>query len=112
MIIIVSKTFIRCLTFNFVKGISLYPFVILDNKELKLDKAFINHEKIHLKQQVELLLVFFYIWYLIEFVVKLLKYRNFYEAYRNISFEREAYTNDADLTFLNNRKFWGFIQYL
>lgn len=32
----------------------------------------------------------FYVWYVIEYIIRLLSYRNHYQAYRNIVFEREA----------------------
>lgn len=93
-------------------GITLYPFIFLRFKDLKGDSTLINHEKIHLKQQSELLIIFFYLFYFFEWFVKLFKYRNRYIAYRNISFEREAYQNECNLAYLETRKFWAFINYL
>ncbi|MEZ4858335.1 MAG: hypothetical protein R2781_05950 [Flavobacteriaceae bacterium] len=93
-------------------GMALWPFIILRNKELLKDAVFINHEKVHLRQQVELLIVFFYLWYGIEFLLRLLQYKNRNKAYRNISFEREAYQNEKDLKYLKKRSFWMFIVYL
>ena len=71
-----------------------------------------NHERIHLKQQLELLLIFFFIWYLTEYLIRLVKYRDSYKAYNKISFEREAYAREKDLQYLKKRKFWGFLKYL
>lgn len=34
-----------------------------------------------------------------------LQYKNHYQAYRNISFEREAFTNKKDLDYLKKRSF-------
>jgi hypothetical protein len=110
--LIVSQFFIKFFTPKNIKGISLFPFIIVENKQIKLDKYFINHEKIHIKQQLEMMLVLFYLWYGIEFVIKLFKYKKFYLAYENISFEKEAYLNEKNLEYLKNRKFWGFIKYL
>lgn len=93
-------------------GITLWPFVILRNKQLKQNKVFINHERIHLKQQQELLVFLFYIWYVLEFVIRLIQYKNRQLAYRNISFEREAYANEKDLQYLNRRSFWKFLKYV
>jgi hypothetical protein len=31
-------------------------------------------------------------------------------AYRNISFEREAYANEKDLDYLKRRSFFGFLK--
>ena len=93
-------------------GIAIFPFVFLKSKALKLNSVLINHEKIHLRQQLELLVLPFYIFYIIEFLLKLVQYKSWQKAYRNISFEREAYFNEADLEYLNNRPFWSFLKYL
>ncbi len=92
-------------------GITLFPFIFLNDGKLKEDKALINHEKIHLRQQMELLVVFFYIFYVFEWLIKLVKYKNGYLAYQNVSFEREAYQNDTNLNYLKNRKIWTFVNY-
>ncbi|MDT0645847.1 hypothetical protein RM545_04035 [Zunongwangia sp. F260] len=94
------------------KGVSIWPFVIVKYAWLKDDRLFINHERIHLRQQLELLLIFFYIWYFAEFFIRLLKYKSTYKAYRNISFEREAYKMESDSQYLNRRRFWAFLNYL
>ena len=93
-------------------GITLYPFIFLKKKELKQNEVLINHEKIHLKQQIELGILFFYIFYGLEWVVKFIKYRNGFIAYLNLSFEREAYQNEKDMKYLKNRSFWAFLKYL
>ncbi len=72
----------------------------------------LNHERIHLRQQAELLILPFYVWYVLEYFVRLLAYKNKKEAYRNISFEREAYANESDPDYLKHRKFWSFLKYL
>ena len=90
-------------------GISLWPFILVRNREYKNDQVFINHEKIHLRQQLELLIIPFYIWYGLEFLIRLAKYKDRYQAYRNICFEREAYQNEKDLDYLKKRSFWKFI---
>lgn len=93
-------------------GITLFPFIFLKNKHLKVDLVLINHEKIHLKQQLELLILPFYIFYLLEWLVKLFKYKSGYLAYKNLSFEREAYKNENDINYLKNRRFWAFLKYI
>ncbi|SEL72111.1 hypothetical protein SAMN04487910_3170 [Aquimarina amphilecti] len=93
-------------------GIALWPFIVVKNRHLKDDVVFINHEKIHLKQQLELLVIPFYFFYLTEYIVRLFQYKNSKEAYRNISFEREAYEMEAELSYLKNRKLWSFTKYL
>lgn len=108
MLIIVSKYFLGR---HFV-GIALWPFIVVNTPNLKEDKVFINHEKIHIRQQAELLVIPFYIFYLLEYSIRLLQYRNLNKAYQNISFEREAYCNETNLAYLKKRKMFGFINYL
>ncbi|WP_298487654.1 hypothetical protein [uncultured Maribacter sp.] len=96
---------------NYV-GLSLWPFIILKDTTLKEDIVLINHEKIHLKQQQELLIIPFYIWYVTEWLLRSIFYLDTYKAYQNISFEREAYYNENNLDYLNQRKFFSFIKYL
>lgn len=87
--------------------------VIFARKDCKPLKGYIlQHEAIHAKQMHELLIVFFYLWYVIEWVIRLIQYRNRKEAYRNISFEREAYANESNKNYLNDRKLYTFIHYL
>ena len=93
-------------------GVTLYPFIFLKREDLKHDAELINHEKIHLKQQQELFILFFFLFYLIEWTVKFLKYRNKFLAYKNLSFEREAYRNQDNLYYLEKRKIWAFLNYI
>ncbi len=92
-------------------GIALWPFIVVKDSFLKEDESFINHERIHLRQQAELLVLPFYIIYLLEYIVRVIQYRNSQLAYRNISFEREAYENEDDLDYLKKRKLWSFMKY-
>lgn len=94
------------------RGITLYPFIFIKNKTDSEDLTFINHEKIHLRQQIEFLILPFYIWYGIEYLIRRAQYKNKIIAYRNISFEREAYQNEADLNYLKKRSFWRFLKYM
>ncbi len=93
-------------------AITIFPLIILKNKALKNDIILINHEKIHIKQQIEMLWFLFFIWFLLEYLFRLIQYQNFYWAYKNISFEREAYANECDLDYPEKRKLFGFIKYL
>ncbi|CAM1363981.1 conserved hypothetical protein [Tenacibaculum litopenaei] len=93
-------------------GLAFFPFIVLKRKELKTDVVLINHEKIHLRQQLELLLVLFYLLYIAEWMVKVCWYRSTSLAYKNLSFEREAYAHEHDLYYLETRKPWAFIAYL
>lgn len=94
------------------RGITLFPFIFLKYPEDKENSIIINHEKIHLQQQVETLIVLFYLWYTIEYFIRFIQYKDKKRAYKNISFEREAYLNDKNLEYLKSRKFWSFIKYI
>lgn len=91
---------------------AMYPFILINRRDLGTDAVLLNHEKIHLRQQIELLVLPFYIWYLLEYVVRLWQYRNHRRAYLNISFEHETYFNERDLNYLRQRRFWKFRFYL
>ncbi len=93
-------------------GVVLWPFIVIKRRELRKNRVFMNHERIHLRQQLELLLVLFFIFYLFEYLVRLICYRDTYKAYSSISFEKEAYVNERNLTYLRVRKPWSFIRYL
>ncbi|GAB1858108.1 hypothetical protein MHTCC0001_29450 [Flavobacteriaceae bacterium MHTCC 0001] len=93
-------------------SIALFPFIFLNKAELKSCITLINHEKIHLRQQLELLVIPFYLWYGIEFFIKLIHYKNWDAAYKAICFEREAYDNETHIDYLSSRPVWGFLKYL
>lgn len=108
MFVVVNK-FILAKHFD---GVVLWPFIVVKRKELKQNPVFMNHERIHLKQQLELLIIFFFIWYFFEYFIRLIKYRDSYKAYNRICFEREAYARERDLTYLGKRPLWNFWNYL
>ena len=95
-----------------INGITFFPFIFLKKQEDRNNTILINHEKIHIRQQIELLVVFFYIWYVIEYYYWFFKLKDSFMAYRYISFEREAYSKEEDLNYLKNRKIWSFWKYI
>jgi hypothetical protein len=107
MIVVVFKFLI---TRGF-QGWVLFPFIILKERKLMSNPVFMNHERIHLRQQLELLVLPFFIWYGIEYLIRFIQHRNRYQAYLNISFEREAYKNENALDYLVQRRFFSFIKY-
>ena len=94
------------------RGLTAFPFVFVKYRSDKENLIFLNHEKIHLRQQLELLILPFFIWYFLEYLVRLIQYRNRHLAYRNISFEREAYDNELNLAYLKSRSILRFTKYL
>lgn len=108
MILIASKYLIP----KGYTAIAIFPFVLLRDKKLKENSVLLNHEKIHLRQQAELLILPFYIWYIIEYLLRLIAYRDKKKAYLNICFEREAYACESDNNHLKNRPVWNFLKFL
>lgn len=71
----------------------------------------LNHERIHTAQMKEMLYVPFYIWYCVEYLIKRWS-RTQSEAYEAIGFEREAYDNQDNLTYLESRRHYAWRAYL
>lgn len=118
----------KLLLFNGYTTIMLFGFIFTKHNELK--PSTIRHEHTHRRQYVEcamlslplvfllcrlvscwfLLLVptFYYILYVGEWLTKLFMKGN---AYRNISFEKEAYQNQSNLGYLSERKWFAWMKY-
>lgn len=69
----------------------------------------INHERIHTAQMLEMAVIFFYLWYLVEWVVKIFTPGR---SYFRISFEREAYRYMYDLDYLSHRRHYAWRKYV
>ncbi len=67
-------------------ALAVWPFIILKYNESKQDEVLINHERIHLRQQIEMLWLPFFIWYILEFLIRWLRYRDAFRAYRENKF--------------------------
>lgn len=91
-------------------GMALFPFILVRHRHP--GPTLLNHERIHLRQQAELGILPFYLWYVLEYLIRRIRHRDHYTAYRNISFEREAFANDSNLAYLSARPFWAFRRYL
>lgn len=109
-------------------AITFWPFIFTHRMLAGKD---LNHENIHGAQQVEMMfaglvlsiilwivgcgwwsllaLPLFFWWYLIEYAIRLFIGGN---AYRNLSFEREAYGNESNLTYLESRKPFAWFSYI
>ena len=86
-------------------AINLFGVLFVRNDlERPIGALTINHEATHSEQYKELYWIGFLPLYLIEWFVKLLIYGNSRKAYRNISFEREAYKFQNDLNYIEKRK--------
>ena len=108
MILIVSKYLVP----KSFRGLAVFPFVVLRERNAQDYLVLMNHERIHLRQQIELLVLPFFVIYGLDYLVKLIRYRNRNLAYRNVVFEREAFENENDLSYLKSRSYWRFMSYI
>lgn len=76
----------------------------------EINDVVLNHERIHTAQMKEMLYIPFYVWYVIEWLIRLLIDRK--TAYRSISFEKEAYQNQHNLSYLKERKIYSSFGYI
>jgi hypothetical protein len=113
-IVIYSDKFLNRVSIFFkVGGISLFPFIILreNTKQTRFGKRLVNHETIHFKQAIETLIIGFYLMYVLNFLINLVIYRNVIKAYENILFEKEAYGNETNFEYLQNRRLFSWMKY-
>ena len=116
-------------------AICFYPFILVRyDKKVLFGDTTTRHELIHANQQQEMYAVgtviaavlflfgcgwwslaalpLFFYWYVVEWLIRWAYYRNRDTAYKNISFEREAYNNQADMDYLRTRKHYAFLKLL
>jgi hypothetical protein len=98
--------------FPFGRYSTLNFFGILFTKRKQLPETVINHESIHTAQMKEMLWIFFYLWYGIEYIFIRLFHKKQNCAYHDISFEEEAYSNEKDLNYLKTRKHYAWWKYI
>ena len=98
--------------FPFGRYSTINIFGVLFTKLDSLDRSTILHESIHTAQMREMLYIFFYIWYGLEYLAIRVFHRTQNGAYRDISFEEEAYNNSYDWDYLKHRKRFAWFKYI
>ncbi len=93
-------------------AITLYPYIFVSKEKYLDSEVLINHERIHIEQQKELLIIFFYLLYGFEWLIRLIIFKDKHVAYRTLSFEHEAYTHEHDLNYLKHRNRFNFRFYI
>lgn len=94
--------------FNGFTSVNLFGILFVRNNAV-INDVTINHESIHTEQMKEMLYIFFYLWYIIEWIIRLFMKGN---AYKNISFEKEAYFYEQTTNYIKFRKKYAWISYL
>lgn len=123
----------KFIPFGRYKSINLFGIVFTKRD---LDDVSVNHEGIHSMQMFEMAaatlllagitslfikvsflwilpaICFFYLWYGIEYIIVRFFHKKQHDAYRDVSFEEEAYAHEKDLDYLKHRKLFSWIKYL
>jgi hypothetical protein len=97
----------KLIPFEGYSAMMLFGMLFTRDKS-KITETTIRHESIHARQMWEMLVIFFYLFYFAEWIVRLFMRGN---AYRNISFEREAYGNQNNADYLKQRKYFAWVKY-
>lgn len=101
----------RYIPFGSFAAINLFGVIFAKNR-YTLGKCDLNHEYIHTLQQREMLFIFFYLWYIIEWLILFLQTRSIQRAYFLISFEQEAYDRMYDLDYRHKRQPYAWHHFL
>jgi hypothetical protein len=92
-----------------VAGIEyIFPFVIVNDLS---NEILIRHKTIHFRQMCETLVIGFYILYSFYYIKNRFKGMDHESAYDAIPFEMEAYKNEKNKNYLENRKKYCWIHY-
>lgn len=93
-----------------VAAITIGPIIFI-RKGHGLNLRLLIHEEIHVQQGRELFFVGFWFLYLFYWLRGMASHGNATRAYYEIPFEREAYSNDSELTYLVTRKPYAWRRY-
>ena len=103
--------FNRFIPFGSFKAINLFGLIFVRKGE-SFTASDLRHEQIHTRQMLELLVLPFYVWYLVEWFLRFLHHRNAIRAYFDISFEREAYIHQHEADYLSRRKHYAWLSFI
>jgi len=92
-----------------VNAFSFGPFVFARGELTATSR---QHETIHYHQQIEMLFVFQWLLYASFSVYGFFKKSSGKEAYYNNPFEREAYDNEKNVMYLDERPMWNWTKYI
>ena len=101
-----------------IKGfyaITICKWIFAREEYKPLSDVTINHECLHMAEQDDFYIplikyIIFYLWYLLEWILKLPFELFGYDAYQSVSFEQEAYNNQYDFEYLKTRKRFAWLK--
>jgi len=108
-IVIIAPKFTKLISFVVdVAAITLYPFIISRDE---MSDDVLRHETIHIIQQKELFILFFYLLYGWDYLKGVIKYKDKEKAYFQIRFEQEAYDHMFEEDYLAQRPCYNWRHY-
>lgn len=124
------------LFFSSCETITVGPWVFTKMKEEEVPQEVRNHECTHVRQWAEMSLLVgllllmgvlafgvsawwllaaplaYYLWYGVEYLVRLCLLRDGRKAYRAVSFEQEAYGHEVDAGYNENAGYFAWVKYI
>ena len=88
-------------------ALTLFPWIF--TKYEKINENIVNHEKIHIEQYKETLIIGFPIIMIINYILNLIYYFDLNIAYKNTLFEKEAYENMNNYQYLKYRRRYSWL---
>ena len=132
-----DSTLARIILFPNYSAITLFAWVFTKWSESSARQSVINHECVHARQWTELTIasglliwagtlvfgfsawwlplssVVFYLWYVVEWFFHVIVGRfSSHNAYRMVSFEREARLAETDSDYLENSRYFTWLKFL
>lgn len=91
-------------------GMTIFPFIFM--RKDSVNPVVINHESIHIRQQLETLIIGFYLMYLLFWIWNTITPIIPGGSYYRIPFEKEAYSNENNQNYLKTRKPFAWFKYI
>ena len=93
-------------------ALTFFPFIFM-RSDTRENEGLLQHEKIHIKQQFELLIIGAWILYGIEyFYARFIKGLDKRQSYYYTALEQEAHRNSRVPNYLENRKPYAVLRYI
>lgn len=102
----------KYIPFGRFKAVNIFGIVFVKN-DTNLSSSLINHEAIHTAQMKELLFIFFYILWALNWLFNIIYYWfDFKKAYRMIVFEQEAFEYQSYTLHIEYRSLFFWLKYI
>ncbi|MES2225054.1 MAG: hypothetical protein V4478_03650 [Patescibacteria group bacterium] len=93
-------------------GITVYPFIFV-RTDTRGHEGLVRHETVHIRQQLELLLVGAILLFIVEYIyARFIKRLDARQTYYYSAMEQEAHRNTKNTNYLNERKPYAVLKYI